>query len=356
MLAARVELAQSLIAAKSATAALDLMDKVPAEQRGMAAVRVERNWALYALGDETGLRTGIDQGLSIARTPDFLLQDGLLKQKQGDLSGARAAWEEALQHDPGNVQVVESLAQSYAARNETARAIEIMRKFASQNPNAPSVQLLLGNWLLRTGDRAGARAAYAAAKAADPKFEAPSLMLAQMDISEGKLDVARQTLLPFVKSKGWNASGWMMLGLLETKAGNQQAASQAYRKVLEIDSNNVVALNNLANRLADQAQPDEALRLAQRAKEIAPDDPTVADTLGWLFYQKGIYRPAITQLEAAVQKSGRNAVTRYHLAMAYLKAGDYESGRQALNAAVQIDPKAEEAQMAFDLLRGLQAK
>ena len=82
LLPARLELAQSLIAGKSAKVALDVMNQTPDGQRRLPPAIVQRNWALYALGDDVELRKGIDQGLAIARTSDLLLQDGLLKQRR----------------------------------------------------------------------------------------------------------------------------------------------------------------------------------------------------------------------------------------------------------------------------------
>ncbi len=38
---------------------------------------------------------------------------------------------------------------------------------------------------------------------------------------------------------------------------------------------------------------DVALSLAQTARRGMPDSPNVADTLGWIYYQKGAYRSAV---------------------------------------------------------------
>ena len=48
-----------------------------------------------------------------------------------------------------------------------------------------------------------------------------------------------------------------------------------------------MALNGLAYLLAETRQPDEAIKYAQKAKELAPDSPAVDDTLGWTYFQKG---------------------------------------------------------------------
>ena len=107
-----------------------------------------------------------------------------------------------------------------------------------------------------------------------------------------------------------------------------------------------MALNGLAYLLADEAnQPDEALKFAQQAKELAPYDPAVDDTLGWVYYRKGLYPVAAGHLEAAVAKEP-NAVRKYHLAMTYFKSGDRPRGTVLLNQALKMDSTLPEAATA----------
>jgi Flp pilus assembly protein TadD len=87
------------------------------------------------------------------------------------------------------------------------------------------------------------------------------------------------------------------------------------------------------------------LKYAQQAKEIDPKSPAADDTLGWTYYQKGMYSMAVTQFQSAVSKEN-TAVRQYHLAMASLKAGDENQGRKALGAALRINPNLPEAQVA----------
>jgi tetratricopeptide (TPR) repeat protein len=112
---------------------------------------------------------------------------------------------------------------------------------------------------------------------------------------------------------------------------------------------NVVALNNLAYLLASQSgQFDEALKYAQQVKEIAPDNKGVDDTIGWIMYLKGMYRPAVKYLESAA-KGEADPLIRYHLGMAYLKLGD-KRGEATLRAALKSAPDLPEARMAERLL------
>jgi Tfp pilus assembly protein PilF len=141
-----------------------------------------------------------------------------------------------------------------------------------------------------------------------------------------------------------------MLGALEAKDGNASAGIAHYRKALDADPNNVIVLNNLAYLLASSTDHiDEALKYAQQAKELAPTTWVVEDTIGWAFYRKGLYDNAVVHLRTAVAKEP-TAVRKYHLAMAYMKAGDQQRGRQTLDEAKRMDPSLPEASAASRLM------
>ena len=100
--------------------------------------------------------------------------------------------------------------------------------------------------------------------------------------------------------------------------------------------NNLVALNDLAFMLSKDS-PDEALKFAQRAGELAPDNPAVQDTLGWVYYRNGVYTSAVGYLKTAVAKQS-TPLRKYHLGMAYLKSGNRDVGQSMLTAALAADP------------------
>ena len=102
--------------------------------------------------------------------------------------------------------------------------------------------------------------------------------------------------------------------------------------------------------LAEQgSQMDEALKYAQTAVELAPTEADYCDTLGWILYRKGLYTSAITYLERASANSG-NVVWKYHLAMAYAKAGDTKRSREAYDEGRKLNPNLPEAKTAGELL------
>lgn len=350
-LAARLELASALLRERSARAALDLLEQAPPAQRSDLRFVLARNSALMALGEYARAREGVREGLAIARTSELLTQDGNLRLLAKDHSGARASLEEALERNPENLAALELLVSSFVAEKRTEMALERVRRHASAHPQSSAIRHFLGEWLLRAGRKEEARAAFAAARASDPKYLPPALRLAQMDGGEGKVDSARQILEELLRSDERNVEARALLASVEHMASNWEAAAQQYRKVLEVQPRNVLALNNLAFLLVDRlAQPDEGLQMAQKAKELAPESLAVDDTLGWAYFHKGFYGSAIQHLERAANHKETTALRKYHLAMAYWKAGEQAKARAALEQARRLDPGLPELKAAENLI------
>jgi tetratricopeptide (TPR) repeat protein len=345
---ARRDLAQALIESRGAESALRLLDGAPQNLRNKVSIIVERNWALLALGRTAEARKGIDQALASGKVPEASLQDAALKLAQKDYAGARAAAETALQQNPEEVRALNVIVQSYAAQKQMPTAVQKAREYAAQRLASARMQQFLGQLLSHYGDRAGARKAFEAAKAANPALISPNLALAELDVSEGKRADARNRLVAVVAAHPENLAGHLFWAQLEAGDGRSDAAIAQYRKALAIDGKNMAALNNLAYMLADSNRADEALPLAEEAKQIAPDNPAVDGTLGWTYFRKGMYTRAVPYLERAAAQNDE-AIRKYHLAMAYLKAGDPKRGLLVLQAALRTDPKLPEADAARQL-------
>jgi len=350
LLPARLELARDLIRDHQAAAALEVLDAAPAAQKQWMPFLIERNWALWATNNLAEMRKGIDQALAHERSPDLLIQDGLWKLRTGHASAARASLEQALQLHPGDLRALAALSQSYARLRQPELALEAVQEYARKAPTSASVQEFLGALLWAHGEHARARAAFAAAKAADPHFFPADFSLAQIDAAEGKWNDAAARMRHVLSDNPTLTTAHLWLGDIEWIQGNPEGAIEEYQRVVDAHPQDALALNNLAYLLAEyRKQPDRALHYAQRAVELAPDDPNCLDTLGWILYQKGLYSPAIPYLQRAAGQSP-NAVLQYHLAMALAKTGAWNSARQILARALKENPHVPEAKLAQALL------
>lgn len=349
LLPVRIDLINLLLNMNAAQTALELADSAPETQR--TKVIAVRNWALFALNDLKQMRAGIDQGLALGKTADLLIQDGVWKLAQKDAIGARSSLEEALKVNPTDVRALEALRLSYSMQQQSPAAVKRVKDYVAQQPNSAPAQHFLGMMLWANGDVPQARQAFLAAKAAEPRYRQADMSLIQMDVAEKQWDEAKRKLRDLIAAEPNQVRAQHWLGELEEFQGNHQKALELFRKVIESEPQNADALNNAAYILSTFAnQPDEALKYAQKAQELAPQDMDVADTLGWAFYQKGLYPSAVTHLERAASKAGGNVVWQYHLAMAYTKAGNPKRGRSVYEAALKHNPNVPEAALAKQVL------
>lgn len=355
-LPARIQLSRAMLAANSAKDALGILDGAPQEQRRILGYVIQRNWVLLALNERAEVRKWVESGLKAVRAPDLVLQNAILKLADHDYEGARSSAEEALKSNPGDTRALRVVAASYMGQKQPAAAIRRLEENAGQHPQSAGAQQFLGEWLVASGQPDKARAAFTAAKAANPHFAAADLAIAKLDVNAGKFDEARKTLAEIIAANGENLEARHWLGSLELTAGNYEAARDQFQKILDVDPQDVTAINNLAYILGNYTDStDEALGLAQKAREAAPDNLDAEGTLGWVLYRKGMYHEALTQLEDAAAKDGSStspkaAIRKYHLAMTYLKLGDRDKGGKALAAAVKINPKLPEARMAYAVM------
>jgi tetratricopeptide (TPR) repeat protein len=346
----RIDLARLLISMKQGGAALELVNQAPGSQRDSLAMLAYRNWANWTLGDMAAMRKGINQGLAVRRSTEFLIQDGMWKLKSGDPASARKAIEEALKIDSSDLRALQTLQQTYIAQKNGPLALEKVKEYAARQPNSAPVQEFLGMLLMANGDHQQARTAFETAKKADPKSLKAQLSLVQTDVLDSRWDDAQRGLEAILSADPANLTARLWLGNIEVTKGDNKAALEQFRQVVTSDPNNPEALNNFAYLLAEYGnQPNEALKYAQKAKELAPEAAEYSDTLGWILYRKGLYKLAVAELEFATSKNG-NAVSKYHLAMAYGKAGDLNRGRAVLQTALKANPRLPEAGMAREVL------
>jgi tetratricopeptide (TPR) repeat protein len=147
----------------------------------------------------------------------------------------------------------------------------------------------------------------------------------------------------------------MMMAILYELKKEPPKANEYYKKVLDLNKNFPLAANNLAWNYAEYGgNLDVALGLAQRAREATPNDPVVADTLGWIYYKKGAYGSAVSLLKESNEKYMRkNPRVLYHLGLAYQKNKDKELAKQALTQALNVGqefPEMAEAKRSLESL------
>lgn len=145
----------------------------------------------------------------------------------------------------------------------------------------------------------------------------------------------------------------MVRALALEETGEHQEVGRLYEEVLKQAPDHVAALNNLAYLLADKVdRATEALPYAQRLRDLASDNPTVLDTVGWVYLKCTRVEQAEGIFLEALRIDPGHLAARYHLGELYLASGNRAAAerafRRVLEAATEQEneeykKKAEEA-------------
>ena len=194
-----------------------------------------------------------------------------------------------------------------------------------------------------------------------PAYAAYASLLIEKNQTDSAIEQYRAAV-----GKKPSAALFTLLGMLEEGRNNSPEAEKNYRRALEITPESPIAANNLAWLIADggQGNLDEALRLAQSAVNRNSAVAGYYDTLGWVYFKKGLYSPAIEQLKKAValdeQEARRtgaapNAAYRLRLGTALASSGDKPSARREVETSLQSEQSLsrKEAEDAKTLLASL---
>lgn len=134
--------------------------------------------------------------------------------------------------------------------------------------------------------------------------------------------------------------------------GMLEKAVEQYQQVIKNHPKDVAALNNLAWSLHELGRAD-ALGYAQRAYDLASDNPAVIDTFAWLLVQNGKIDRGVVLLQQAVVQAPHIAEIRYHLGAGLYKAGRRAEAKSELKRVLEISPDFSEAKAVRDLLAEL---
>lgn len=184
------------------------------------------------------------------------------------------------------------------------------------------------------------RTTVASAGLKDVPPEAVALLLrADARLARGDGDGAREALEAATKRAPQAAGAQLQLAVMFEQLGEGDKAIERYRLVLDAQPNHVVALNNLAYALAVRKNAlDDALPLAQRAVRLAPNNPTIIDTLAWIQHLRGDHAEAAALMTRAVQKSTGNARIHLNAAIVFEAAADRRRAETQLDEAIRLDP------------------
>jgi tetratricopeptide (TPR) repeat protein len=235
-------------------------------------------------------------------------------------------------------------------------------------PTSPELARILGDLSLKTGDLAGARTYFdkAIALAPDDYRSYLALFFAQSErfnkdahITMSPRDAADALAKAASKAPRADVDAQFSVGMAYSSIDSLERARMYLARASELEPEREDVLFNLASTYEKLNRYEDAERVLVDLHELAPDDPAVCnfygyllalmnkdldraerlvkhalekepdnayyiDSLGWVYYQRGDYARAVTELERAVRLVGEDPTMLEHLGDAYSGLARYK--------------------------------
>jgi tetratricopeptide (TPR) repeat protein len=263
----------------------------------------------------------------------FLL--GVVLQQQNKVTEAREALEKAAQLAPNNPSSLQQLVDLDIASKDYAGGHRRIDEVLQKQPNAAIGYYLRGKLYLSEKKFDLAQTALLKAIDLDPNLSSAYDLLAPAFLYANNPSEALNQMNAVLAKKPDNLQALLVTGMIYSQMKEFNKARDAYEKVIAASPTHVLALNNLAYIYAEKLNDlKRGSELVQKARSIAPTNPSVLDTLGWITYKQGDYKQAADLLRESVAKSPDNPEIQFHLGMAEYMMGRTGVARAALEKAV----------------------
>ena len=203
-----------------------------------------------------------------------------------------------------------------------------------------NAQLKRAHLLGKGGDIDAARKLLASLPAAQP-LEQAQVLLAEAQILRvaGRATDAYALMQAAVAKFPQNADLLYDFALLAEKAGHLDVMEKSLRTVIEQAPDNHHAYNALGYSLAERnVRLQEALTLIDKALKLAPGDPFIMDSMGWVQFRLGNLNAAETQLRRAYTLRSDPEIA-IHLGEVLWQKGQKADAQQLWREARAKDPK-----------------
>lgn len=155
-------------------------------------------------------------------------------------------------------------------------------------------------------------------------------------------------LLPMMPN---DAGANYLAGIAHLELQQLPSAISYLRKANRLEPRRPDFAVHYAKALAVARQMAEARLAADRALEIAPDDPQLLDTIGVVYSQANAFEQAAAVFQRVVTRAPDHAPFRFNLAYSLITIGDTVGAERELEACIALDHRLWRAHLSLAQLR-----
>ncbi|RTL49233.1 MAG: tetratricopeptide repeat protein [Rhodocyclaceae bacterium] len=325
-------------------AVVDALTSRSRDQKDYAEARLVRARLLVELKRYKEAQQAFAKLLEIQPdTPELLYAAGLLSLQVGDTATGEKHLRRLLAMNFGDKDSVRVyLGQAAEDRNSPEEALAYYDAVAPGHARYVSAQSRAAAILHSQGKSDEAMVRLEHAISANPK-EKVQLLLAQVQLlsEKGKTEDAYGLLDKALAEQPEDPVLLYETSLMAEKLSRYEVLERNLRKLIKLMPDHAQAYNALGYSYADRnVQLEEARRLLDKALSLAPDDPFILDSRGWLDFRLG----KLPEAEALLRKAAAlrsDAEFAAHLGEVLWQQGKQDEARKVWDAAQKIDPANE---------------
>jgi Flp pilus assembly protein TadD len=175
-------------------------------------------------------------------------------------------------------------------------------------------------------------------------------MEANVLIDEGRNEEASILLDTSLEAFPENIQLLFLRSVLSQNRNDLALMEQDLRLIIRLDPSSPIAYNSLGYTLADRTDRyQEAYELIKQAIELAPNDPAIIDSLGWVQYRLGMYEDARRNLERAYELYPDHEVAA-HLGEVLWVMGQRSEAQRIWRNALEVEPDSVHIHNAMERL------
>jgi putative PEP-CTERM system TPR-repeat lipoprotein len=281
--------------------------------------------------------------------PHIRLAEAYVANK--DAGAAEQSLRKALQIAPDTLDAQRGLVLLLVTAQKYKEAIVVAKTIQTQRPNDDVGLTLEGDIAAARKDWSAAITAYQAA-ADKSKSPANAINLHAAITSAGRKDEAARFAETWSRGHPNDAIFLSYLGSIAISRSDFMSAEKHYLAVLRLQPDNVIALNNLA-WVTNQLGHAGALAYAEKANQLAPNQPNFMDTMATLLSASGEHAKAIVLQRKALELQPNDTALRLNLAKMLLASGDKKSAKTELDALAKLGDKSPGSTEVAALLKTL---
>jgi Flp pilus assembly protein TadD len=228
---------------------------------------------------------------------------GIAALKAGDINGARASFEVAIQ----------------------------------KNPKQADAHYYLGLVLDQTGDKAGAEKEFREALSVQPDLEEAQINLAAVLVEGGKADEAATIMKKAIAKNPKNPALHINLGMALSGKGDVEGANKEFEEASRLEPNNATHLVTYAAHLTRSNRRDQAIAKLKQAEKVGLTDAGALAGVALEYKNMKEYKSCIAVLDKAVQVKDL-AELRIYRGTCKLGLKDLQGATTEFRDAVQREP------------------